>query len=310
MEIILRNGLKVQTKNKLLALDSNGTADVHLISHAHSDHVVKRKDCTVFCSPETASLIMHRYSNSFNFVKSVKGVEMLDSGHIYGSKAFFIQNGDSLLYTGDFSDQNRLFLKKAKLKKADNLIIETTYGDPVYKFPNQEQELQKARDWIKDTLKTNSVLLLNYSLGKAQLVSKIVEDVEPRYSHWTIQNMNKAHNFLGLDMPLFESLDLSKNHDKNFVYLLPPHLMPTFGRGIKKKFDMKVAAFSGWVNSPFYKFRLGADAGFAISDHCDFKGLLETVKKVNPKKVYTIHGFSETFAHELRKQGYTAKALD
>ena len=161
MKIILRSGLKVRTNNKTLALDSNGKADVHLISHAHSDHVVKRKNCKVLCSPETASLIMHRYTNSFKFLDSLDDVEMLNSGHIYGSRSFFIQDGTSLLYTGDFCDQDRFFLKKARLKKADALVIETTYGDPAYQFPNQEEELKRARDWVEDTLRRNNILLLN-----------------------------------------------------------------------------------------------------------------------------------------------------
>lgn len=306
MQIFLKSGLKIKALGKTFAIDSNGKADYHLISHAHSDHVPKADK--VLCSPETASLIMHRYTTTMKFKHQLNGIELLNSGHILGSRSFFIQDGSSVLYTGDFSNKNRLFLKKAQLKKADNLIIETTFGTPTYSFPDQEQELLRARSWIEQTLQRNSVLLLGYSLGKAQLISKTVEDLNT-YAHSSVQRMNSAYNFLGVKINDLKTLDLNKVNDENFIYILPPHLMRTLGKGMKKKFNMKTAVFSGWAANPFYTWKLGADKGFVLSDHADFKGLLETVRTVSPNRVYTLHGFSQQFADELESLGYETTVL-
>ncbi|NHJ33063.1 MAG: hypothetical protein FK732_09375 [Asgard group archaeon] len=78
---------------------------------------------------------------------------------------------------------------------------------------------------------------------------------------------------------------------------------------MKKKFNMKTAVFSGWAANPFYTWQLGADKGFVLSDHADFKGLLETVRTVNPSRVYTLHGFSQQFADELESLGYETTVL-
>jgi putative mRNA 3-end processing factor len=46
-----------------------------------------------------------------------------------------------------------------------------------------------------------------------------------------------------------------------------------------------------------------------MSDHCDYKDLVQVVKKCTPKKVYTFHGFAIDFAKTLRKLGFDAEPL-
>jgi len=48
---------------------------------------------------------------------------------------------------------------------------------------------------------------------------------------------------------------------------------------------------------------------FPLSDHADFDDLLEFVKRVNPRRVFTLHGFAADFARFLRRQGLEARAL-
>src|SRR5205807_7453192 len=60
---------------------------------------------------------------------------------------------------------------------------------------------------------------------------------------------------------------------------------------------------------PNCRFRYQCDAAFALSDHADFPDLIELVKKVNPKRVLTLHGFAADFAQTLRDLGYDASPL-
>ena len=46
-----------------------------------------------------------------------------------------------------------------------------------------------------------------------------------------------------------------------------------------------------------------------FSDHPDFNELVEYVRRVDPKEVYTVNGFPELAAH-LRGLGYPAVHLD
>jgi Cft2 family RNA processing exonuclease len=79
---------------------------------------------------------------------------------------------------------------------------------------------------------------------------------------------------------------------------------------LKKDFGAAVLAFSGWAADPGYRYSLGADFAFPISDHCDHRELLELVREVSPEIVYTIHGFTAQFAAVLRKEGFEAKPLE
>ena len=51
------------------------------------------------------------------------------------------------------------------------------------------------------------------------------------------------------------------------------------------------------------------DAAFPLSDHADFPDLLALVDRVQPKLVYTLHGFAKEFALTLRQRGIEAWAI-
>ena len=52
--------------------------------------------------------------------------------------------------------------------------------------------------------------------------------------------------------------------------------------------------------------RKNADAGFALSDHADWDGLLSAVKATGASKVYATHGFQSAFSRYLNEQGIEA----
>jgi len=58
-----------------------------------------------------------------------------------GSRAALIEN--EVLYTGDVSIQDRAYMKGFQPVKADKLIVESTYGIPAYRLPNQEKKSLK-----------------------------------------------------------------------------------------------------------------------------------------------------------------------
>jgi putative mRNA 3-end processing factor len=52
--------------------------------------------------------------------------------------------------------------------------------------------------------------------------------------------------------------------------------------------------------------RKNADAGFALSDHADWEGLLAAVKATGAEKVYATHGFQSAFSRFLNESGIEA----
>jgi putative mRNA 3-end processing factor len=75
---------------------------------------------------------------------------------------------------------------------------------------------------------------------------------------------------------------------------------------MKEKYNTITIGFSGWACSPRYKYMMGIDYALPLSDHCDFNELIQIVKKCNPKKIFTIHGFEVEFARVLNNIGYNA----
>jgi putative mRNA 3-end processing factor len=55
--------------------------------------------------------------------------------------------------------------------------------------------------------------------------------------------------------------------------------------------------------------RYNADAGFALSDHADWKGLLQAVKETGAQKVYATHGFQAVFSRYLNETGIEASEV-
>ena len=49
--------------------------------------------------------------------------------------------------------------------------------------------------------------------------------------------------------------------------------------------------------------RRNVDAGFALSDHADWNGLIETVKATGAEKVFVTHGFQAAFSRYLNEEG-------
>jgi putative mRNA 3-end processing factor len=52
--------------------------------------------------------------------------------------------------------------------------------------------------------------------------------------------------------------------------------------------------------------RRNVDAGFVMSDHADWKGLLQAVKATGAEKVYATHGFTAAFSRYLNEIGIEA----
>ena len=52
--------------------------------------------------------------------------------------------------------------------------------------------------------------------------------------------------------------------------------------------------------------RKNADAGFVISDHADWEGLVSAVKATGAEKVFATHGFQAAFSRYLVESGIEA----
>ena len=293
---------------------SHVRADFAFVSHAHIDHMhTPSKNERVIASGVTKELAMARGYDLGDVIEEAEGVELLDSGHILGSRAIRIQ--DEVYYTGDASGRARAFLGKCRTRQARILVMETTYGVPEYVFPPTAKLVKEVNGLIASAYDRGMpVVLMGYPLGKAQLLSYFFSSWEPLFYHESVDTMNRIHAAHGIRLKPGRRFDPTRDQDR-----LPkgPWVMVSpmsSGRSrlmahLKKEYGAILVAFSGWALGTGYRYTMGADHSFPLSDHCDYQELVNLVQAVGPEMVYTVHGFAAEFARDLRKMGFSARPL-
>jgi putative mRNA 3-end processing factor len=314
--VTANGGIQVDIGDMRYALDPHAhvKADYTFVSHAHIDHMHARsKNERIIASSETRKLAKARGYDLGETTEEVEGLELYDSGHILGSRA--IRIADEVYYTGDASGRARGFLGKCRTKNARVLVMETTYGVPEYVFPSTAKLVKEVNGLIASAYdRGNPVVLMGYPLGKAQLLSYFFSSWDPIYYHESVHAMNTIHAEYGVRLKEGKKFNPAKDMGK-----LPhgPWVMVSpmsSGRSrlmskLKREYGAILVAFSGWALGPGYGRALGADYSFPLSDHCDYQELIGLVQSVSPEMVYTVHGFANEFARDLRKMGFSARPL-
>jgi len=290
------------------------------VSHAHSDHTAAHRE--VILSKPTAKLMQARVpgvrlEHTLEFgetrrLETSRGVPfsitLLPAGHIFGSAMSLIESsGETLLYTGDFKLRRSLSAELCEPRHADILIMETTYGRPQYVFPPTDAVIQGVIRFCREALDSDETpVLLGYSLGKSQEILCGLGDAGlPIMLHGTVFRLTQIYEQFGQCFPKYERYEASSARGK--VLLCPPNV--TNSAMLRNLGKIRSAILTGWAVDPNCRFRYQCDAAFPLSDHADFPDLIELVKKVNPRRVLTLHGFAADFAQTLGDLGYDASPL-
>ncbi|HUT80912.1 MAG TPA: hypothetical protein VMZ29_06895 [Candidatus Bathyarchaeia archaeon] len=333
MNIFCKNRINIHLSSSQINLDPqiiNSQVDCNFISHAHTDHLPTSKKKPAFspltvCSKATARLFYERMGYNIDQKDSWSNddftITAVPGGHTFDSTVAEITDHSTnqlIVYTGDVNIEDRGYLAGYIPKKCDILILEATWGDKHYQFPSFKEQINKARDYIQTQIdKGYPVAILGYPLGKAQLLNHSLGDLcENRYSGKSVWVMEQVHKELGLT--LYDTIKLPENFSEENTSLNQPWLLfythrgasdPTLSK-LKRKFNLKIVGFSGWAKDEVnYKYRMGVDAAFMISDHSDYLSLLKLVEKADPKKIFTVFGNANELARDLQKEGFQATPL-
>jgi len=164
------------------------------------------------------------------------------------------------------------------------------------------------RKWIQENKEAKRTsLLLAYSLGKAQRVIKNLADcVDHVFVHGAVYNTQQVFKNAGWNFPETEKVtaDISKELFHQNLVVAPGSAADS--PWIKKMQPVSTGVCSGWMQVRGNVRRKNIDAGFALSDHADWKGLLESVKATGASKVYVTHGFQSAFSRFLNENGIEA----
>jgi Cft2 family RNA processing exonuclease len=239
------------------------------------------------------------------------------AGHIHGSAQCLINHAQhgTLLYTGDFNPRASRTAEPCAAPRADTLVMETTFGKPQYVFPPTEKILADIAAFCRDTLANGATpILYAYTLGKSQeLLASLAGAQLPVMLHPETHRITRVYETLGaganLAFPPYALFDADPRAFAGHVVICPPQWGSNDSAFLQKIPARRTALISGWAIDRATIYRSRCDAAFPLSDHADFDDLLRFVELVQPRLVYTTHGFADEFARTLRARGVEAWPL-
>lgn len=293
--------------------------DKAVITHGHSDHA-RWGSKFYLCHHDTKPILQQRLGpNSYQsigwreniYINGVR-ITLLPAGHIIGSSQIRVEyNGEIWVVSGDYKLENDGLSGEFEVVKCHTFITESTFGLPIYHWRPQEEIYSNIQNWItKNQAEGKTSVLIAYSLGKAQrLLSPIAEVTDKIYAHGAVHNMHMALVNAGWKLPSVQRVNQSttKEELKGAVVIAPSSAE---GSPWMKRFTpYEVGVCSGWMQVRGNARRRNVDAGFALSDHADWKGLIETCKATEAECVYVTHGFQFVFSRYLTEKGIDAKEV-
>jgi putative mRNA 3-end processing factor len=211
--------------------------------------------------------------------------------------------------------RERAFMKPAKVPHAKTLIIESTFGRPEYVFPPISEITHKTNKTISEMYNLGvPVILMGYTLGKAQLLTKLFEYWDPIIDD-SVAKINTIYSELGVQLESVVTYSQAQKQGliaKNRPWVMVAPIMSSrcaFVKEMKNNYGAVTIGFTGWAIGNRYKYMMGFDYAIPLSDHCDYQELMAAVKQCNPEKVYTFHGFSREFADSLLEIGFDSEAI-
>lgn len=216
-----------EERDNILAVDAfcyspDVRIKTYLLTHFHSDHysgLCKSWDNgdLIICTPITSRLvilkfnyprenlfILEEYEKSYRIPDTDIDITAFDANHCPGAGIFVIEcNGLKYLHCGDFRANTTMITKLNENYPGgfDRCYLDTTYFDPTYTFPKQDDVVRIASSWIKKKCeihkskqqrvvdfftnnggKTQEFLIVvgTYSIGKEKLALGITKALETK----------------------------------------------------------------------------------------------------------------------------------
>lgn len=296
-----------------VSLDSSDAqANVNFVSHAHTDHISGlRKNKKAIASEITKEFVESRSEIKIELLEEPDCVELLNAGHILGSKQLYVENelyGYSLLYSGDYQMSEPIVGEKLEIKEADVLIADSTYSSPGVKFDERGEVITAIQHYAKMKIEKGNVVFGAHVIGRAQELIKILNEVgmHPVVDQ-KIANANKIYKKHGIDLSYSESDFDGDMPKENFVGIVEQSKLNSLKEDICVKSSRRV--FTAVASGLAKIFSFGTDVQFALSDHADFSQALDYINACNPKIVFTFGPNAKVFAKNLIMRGYDARPL-
>ncbi|MFA9437179.1 hypothetical protein DRO27_00985 [Candidatus Bathyarchaeota archaeon] len=305
-------GIVVEYGDQGIMLDP--TRNTHsyptFVSHAHSDHsaAFKHPGREKYATQETFDLLEVMGWKRLGGLKPIKvgdtvkiddiEVKVHNAGHVLGSVEFEINTPEgTVLYTGDLCTEDTFTMDPATKVDCDILVIETTFGAPMFNFPKRADVAVEIYQWAVNTVLQGRIPTFKTdSIGNAQEVISILNQYTnlPVVTNKSATRVTELYRSKGYNL---DSVDADSDEGKDLLdsgkcAIITPKGSKPF------RTNQEIALTSGWATIMGRK-----RVAFPLSDHADYKGLMGFIRGVKPKRVLTFHGgnFTKDFHNHVRK---------
>ncbi|WP_047418509.1 ligase-associated DNA damage response exonuclease [Cellulophaga sp. Hel_I_12] len=297
-------------------LDPWKPVDKAIITHGHADHS-RWGHKAYITHPHNIPIIKHRlgdisvtgkaWGESF-MINNVK-FSLHPAGHIIGSSQVRVEHkGEVWVFTGDYKTENDGISTPYEAVKCNTFITECTFGLPAFKWTPQHEVMNQINEWwVLNKAEGKTSILFGYSLGKAQrLLHSLNPEIGSIYTHGAIENMTEVlRPLVNFPKTTLITATTKKQDLQGNMVLAPPSAHGS--TWIRKMVPYVTGSASGWMAFRGARRRRAIDKGFVLSDHCDWNGLLTSIKATGAEKIICTHGYTDIFSRYLRELGYDAR---
>ena len=292
-------------------IDPWRAVETALVTHAHSDHAHAGSNHYI-ATQVSAGVLKKRLGEQIN-LQGVQYGEKLklgdtwisfhSAGHVLGSAQIRIEyKGEVWVISGDYKRNVDPTTAPFEVVPCSTFITEATFGLPIYNWQTGPETARQIYDWWQADSDRASILFC-YAFGKAQRVlAELTQFTDrPVYVHGAIAALNDIYRQQGVHMlETIPTSDMPRDYSYTGDLVLAP---PSGHRSAwMKRFKHPQTAFaSGWMAVRGARRRRGYERGFVLSDHADWRGLIDTVLQTGAQTVYVTHGQNEVLARYLRE---------
>lgn len=320
---VTKQGLFVDPGN--FFIDPNTATDIAVITHGHADHA-RSGHKKVISTHETLAIMKVRFGENHSplpygiaYGEKLKindvVIWLVPAGHVLGSAQIVLEyKGSRVVVSGDYKRQKDPTCLSFAPVNCDVFITEATFGLPVFKHPEAQEEITKLLRSI-DLFSDRCHVVGAYALGKAQRIIALLRQKgyeRPIYIHGALKNLCDLYAQNGVDLGELLPVPISKKNQKNpnlegQIVLAPPSAIAD--RWIRRLPDPVVVMASGWMRIKQRARQRNVDLPLVISDHADWNELFQTFHEVGAPEIWVTHGREEAVIHQANLQGFKARAL-
>ncbi|MFI4935428.1 MAG: ligase-associated DNA damage response exonuclease [Caulobacterales bacterium] len=293
-----------------------------VVTHGHADHARAGHD-HVAATPQTLAVMAVRYGEGFaGAVRSLDygetierdGVEvsLVPAGHILGSAQVVVRwKGLTVVVSGDYKRRRDPTCPPFEPVPCDVFVTEATFGLPVFRHPDDAQEIQKLLRSVAQFPERTHIVGA-YALGKAQRLIRLLREAgweRPIFVHGAFERLNALYGQFGVDLgALAPATDaVRKDEFAGEIVIAPPGALAD--RWARRFADPVGAFASGWMRVRARARQRAVELPLVISDHADWDELTGTLAELAPGEVWITHGREEALARWAHLNGLAARPL-